>query len=668
MWIYQNPNWAGLALFLLSAGESMTVVGSFIPGTIVMTAVGIFVGAELLPYWPMVLWAACGTLFGDALNFTLGYVLKDNIRSIWPFKTHQHWLTKGQDFFEKHGGKSIYFARFIGPLRAFAPIIAGAMRMSPSKFYLIDTLSAFTWAIIYLLPGVILGEASLELSPDISEHLFRFVLLSLVILIISIWLIRFLILHISEVIKNALSCLWTKIKETPSLSWIRFILHHHRADHPRGQLGTLLVFLTVLIAFILCTKQVYQSSPFVTLYNNEVYHFIQSIRSLSLNKIMLIMTLFAQKEIIGLIFLSILGLMLYKKAWSSFFFFSGAMILGIIMAYGLKLGIHFHRPKLEFESIDGFSYPSGHVVISTIFYGALAYLITHQKNMKHGFLIYSASIIIIFMIAFSRIFLGVHWLFDIIGGILLGYLCLLSMALFYQRYANPSIPFKKILPLIFALQIILTWGYFEHYSSKLEANYQINASEKIDRLSKKTWWEKKDLNLPMLATNRLGLPKELLNVQWADASSENIKAFLQKQGFTSLLEARNWVMEIQHPESSKIPSIHINFKIRYFDDKKPDLIFYKKIAHTAHSFLVLQLWKTSFVFDDQETRLFLGSLSIKQDEKNTENELDNSLIMDEFIQSLNKEIHIQFLETQASFLAKKTIDEDSSLILISAKN
>ena len=100
-WIYHHPNWAGLALFLLSAGESMTLIGSFIPGTIIMTAVGIFIGADLLTYWPMVLWAGSGAIFGDALNFTLGYYLKDNIKHVWPFKTHQHWLTKGQEFCQK---------------------------------------------------------------------------------------------------------------------------------------------------------------------------------------------------------------------------------------------------------------------------------------------------------------------------------------------------------------------------------------------------------------------------------------------------------------------------------------------------------------------------------------------------------------------------------------
>jgi undecaprenyl-diphosphatase len=664
MWIYLHPHWAGLVLFLLSAGESMTLIGSFIPGTIVMTAVGIFIGADLLSYWPMVFWAACGTLFGDALNFTLGYFLKDNIRQVWPFKTRQHWLTKGQHFFEVHGGKSIYFARFIGPLRAFAPIIAGAMRMPTGKFYVIDTLSAFTWAIIYLLPGVLLGEASLELAPDITEHLFRFVFLTLIIVIASVWIARLLIFHINEVIKNALSCLWTTIKETPSLSFIGRWFRHYKTDHPRGQLGTLFVFVVVFIAFVTWTVCVYLNSPFITLYNDEMHHFTESLRMQWLDRFMLMTTLLGEKKILAILFCLSCAWMCYQRCWRAAFFLAGAIVLGVISAYTLKAGIHFHRPKIEFDIIDGFSYPSGHVVVSTIFYGGLAYLTASRIRMKYRWIAYLIAIFIISAIACSRACLGVHWISDIVGGALLGWLCLLFMAFFYQRHHGQNIQAKKLLPALLILQALLTWGYFQHFHAKLFENYQLNALHKTTMIEKQTWWQKSDPSIPMMVTNRFGMPKELLNVQWA-SNQDDINALLLKQGWQSALEKHNWVLEIQHPEESIVPTVHLIFKMRYLDDQKPRLIFYKKIDQNPHAFMVLQLWQTDILVQPQSP-LFVGNLTIKTDDKNVKNDISDTRLMSEFINSVDPVVTIQVLKTQTS-LSPKTTLSDVPLILIQAK-
>ncbi len=645
IWIYQHPTWAGFALFLLSAGESMTLIGSFIPGTIVMTAVGIFIGAELLPYWPMVLWAACGTLVGDALNFTFGYYLKDNIKNVWPFKTRQHWLTKGQYFFEEHGGKSIYFARFIGPLRAFAPIIAGAMRMSPSKFYLIDTLSAFTWAIMYLLPGVLLGEASLELSPDITEHLFRFVFLTLVIIIVAVWAIRLLILHINDVVKNALSCLWTKIKETPSLQWMRTGFRHHKEDHPRGQLGTIFVLLVIAAAFFTWTMCVYLNSPLISVYNSEIYHFTHSLRTASLDKLMLFTTLLGEKHIIAVVLVGALAWMMYQRCWRAACFLASAVALGVISTYILKNCIHYHRPNLAFEALDGFSYPSGHVVISTIFYGGLAYLIASKHStMKYRWIIYTAAIILISAIACSRAFLGAHWLSDVVGGILLGWLSLLIMAFFYQRHAVQDIDAKKLIPALIILQAVLTIGYAQYYHENLINDYQLNIHPQVEQMTIHEWRQQTTANIPSMATNRFGVAREFLNIQWA-GNQHDVIATLKHYGWKSALEQHNWVLEIQHPEEEKIPTIHVRFKMRYVYDQKASMIYYKAIENMPHTFMVLQLWKTNIELQSDSMSLFVGILNVKTDDKKIKNNINDKRMIAEFTHGFDQTTKIDIVKT-----------------------
>ena len=71
-WIALHPHWAALAVFLVSLGESLVVVGWFIPGTLVMFAVGALVAAGALDLWATILWAAAGAVAGDGISYWLG--------------------------------------------------------------------------------------------------------------------------------------------------------------------------------------------------------------------------------------------------------------------------------------------------------------------------------------------------------------------------------------------------------------------------------------------------------------------------------------------------------------------------------------------------------------------------------------------------------------------
>lgn len=606
LWIYQHPNWAGLALGLISAGESMTVIGSFIPGTIVMTAVGIFIGADLLAYWPMVFWAAAGAFLGDALNFSLGYYLKDNIRTLWPFNKRQHWLMRGQSFLEKHGGKSIFFARFIGPLRAFAPVIAGALRMSPSKFYAIDALSACIWAVVYLLPGVLLGAASLELAPDITEHLFRRVFFGLVILIISLWVLRFILVHVREVMQRVLARLWLALKTTSSWYWFCYLFRHYRKDHPRGQLGALLIFLCGLLAFAALTYSVEHGAGWLMARNMAVYHFTQTLRtSPALDHSALTVTLLGEKPVLAVMCLVIFAWLCYRRCWRALFSWSMALALGIISTYALKHVLHIARPSAWFEHIDGPAYPSGHVAMVTLLYGGLAYFCSRSLARKWRGLAYLLAIALIALVAASRLFLGVHWVSDIVGSMLLGWLCLLAMTIFYQRYPQQPTHLFKLLPYLVALQVLLVVVDGHYQRAYLQQKYfppLAYAAQRVQTLAwlpSNTTWER-------MATDRFGHPQRPITVQWQD-TPQAIHAALTAQGWRSATEPRNWVLEMQHPEVVSI-TVRPPITTYFFADTKPALTFSRPLDN-AGTIVVLQLWPIATSLLPPNPSLFVGCLS-----------------------------------------------------------
>ena len=80
-WINHNPNAAGLLTFIISAMESIAVIGTIVPGTVTMTAVGGLIGLGIIPFGSTMLWAIAGAVAGDGFSFWLGVHFKDQVTS-----------------------------------------------------------------------------------------------------------------------------------------------------------------------------------------------------------------------------------------------------------------------------------------------------------------------------------------------------------------------------------------------------------------------------------------------------------------------------------------------------------------------------------------------------------------------------------------------------------
>uniref|UniRef100_UPI00356868D3 DedA family protein n=1 Tax=Halomonas sp. TaxID=1486246 RepID=UPI00356868D3 len=116
----------------------------------------------------MLLVAFTGAVIGDGANFLLGYTQRERVMGLWPLSRHPEWLAQGSRFFRRYGSLSVFFARFVGPVRPIVPMIAGMMRMSPRTFFWANLASAALWAPAYVLPGYLLGrtwQQLLDLPP-----------------------------------------------------------------------------------------------------------------------------------------------------------------------------------------------------------------------------------------------------------------------------------------------------------------------------------------------------------------------------------------------------------------------------------------------------------------------------------------------------------------------
>lgn len=184
-WIAANQSWAYLIVGIIAFGESLAIVGLIVPGAFLLFGIGGLIGLGQLDVWPTLIAAMIGAILGDGISFWLGYHFRERLATVWPFSRYPVLMKNGVRFFQKHGGKSVIFGRFVGPVRPIIPAVAGMMRMSVPKYLSINILSAMAWAPAYIIPTALLVGYTKEQASAVTQNL----IISLLILLGLAWLI-----------------------------------------------------------------------------------------------------------------------------------------------------------------------------------------------------------------------------------------------------------------------------------------------------------------------------------------------------------------------------------------------------------------------------------------------------------------------------------------------
>jgi membrane protein DedA with SNARE-associated domain len=145
--------WAGPIVGLITFGESLVLVGLFIPATAVLMVVGGLIGAGVLDPAPILLGAVIGAALGDWVSYLLGRKIGPSVYRRWPLTRYRALIARSRLFFRRFGFASIFIGRFFGPIRATIPLVAGVMRMDQRRFQLANVTSATVWVPTLLAPG-----------------------------------------------------------------------------------------------------------------------------------------------------------------------------------------------------------------------------------------------------------------------------------------------------------------------------------------------------------------------------------------------------------------------------------------------------------------------------------------------------------------------------------
>jgi undecaprenyl-diphosphatase len=137
---------------LIAFGESLVAVGLLLPGSTLCVFAGFLALHGKGDILTLVIVAAIGSFLGDFLSYLLGARFGGSLLKTRLLARRLDMVRHAEIFFAEHGGKSVFFGRFFGPIRGFIPFVAGGAGMRPGAFLAYAFISAILWGLAY--PGV----------------------------------------------------------------------------------------------------------------------------------------------------------------------------------------------------------------------------------------------------------------------------------------------------------------------------------------------------------------------------------------------------------------------------------------------------------------------------------------------------------------------------------
>lgn len=171
VWIY------GI-LFLIIFVETGLVVMPFLPGDSLLFAAGALAASTgVMDPWVLIPLLFVAAVLGDTLNYHIGRYIGPRVFELESRFINKKHLIATQQFFEKHGGKTIIFARFIPFARTFAPFVAGAGKMNYKYFLTYNVVGGFLWISSFVILGYLFGNMPI-VKDNFTHLIFGIIILS----------------------------------------------------------------------------------------------------------------------------------------------------------------------------------------------------------------------------------------------------------------------------------------------------------------------------------------------------------------------------------------------------------------------------------------------------------------------------------------------------------
>jgi membrane protein DedA with SNARE-associated domain/membrane-associated phospholipid phosphatase len=416
-------HWGYLVFFLIVMLECQAFLGLIMPGESLVLAGGFLAQQGVFDPGVLIFVIAGAAILGDSIGYKLGRHLGREwlIRHGRRFGFRQEHLDRVNRFLDRHGGKAVFFSHFMHLMRATMPFAAGASRMRYGQFLIFNAAGCIVWASTFITLGYFVGtswHAAAKWVGRTSE-----IIGGALLLILALgWLWRWLVRHEDEVMQYCQT-----IAEHPRVLAMRrrfapqweFLINRLS---PQGYLGLhLTIGLSLLIAvswlFGGIAEDVVNGDPLIIIDKNVAEWLYERTTPGMTSLMQLITDLGSTYWVSGIAVLTAIVLW-WKRFWYRLLALMLVVPGGMVMDILLKMAVHRNRPSLNGSAslFQGYSFPSGHTMAATLLYGVLVlFAVIALKRWRWRVLTVIIAIFTVLLVGFSRMYLGAHYLSDVLG-------------------------------------------------------------------------------------------------------------------------------------------------------------------------------------------------------------------------------------------------------------
>jgi undecaprenyl-diphosphatase len=421
-------------------------------------------------------------------------------------------------------------------------------------------LSALAWAPSNVLPGVIVGE-----SVDLFGAAAKPLGILLVLLIVLIWTtthaVRLALRLGVPVLLAAIETL-RALAATGDSRWKRTVLSLLDPARPSMRGLALLAFILVGAAwlFLGVLDDVVSGDPLVRA-DVSICHALENLRA------MIACTEIGDTAVVVTVTSTVFLWLAWKRAWRTAAYWLTAIVGASALNTLIKVALHRARPgELFYTGWSALSFPSGHSTVNLVLYGFLAFLIGRELHPPWRLPVAFGAVVLVLLITFSRIYLGAHWLSDVIGGLTFGTAWLTALGLSYlSKRSEPVGAVGLIIVGTATLAVAGTLNIYFHHTLDVE-RYAVKGA--TPTMAAAGWWTTGWRELPTQRIDLTGEVEEPLTIQWAGSLSALQEMLLRKGWRTPApwtpLNALAWltatakpaeVPVVPHLASGELPSL-----------------------------------------------------------------------------------------------------------------
>jgi undecaprenyl-diphosphatase len=431
--ILSLPGWLVLALvFAFPALEASAFVGFVFPGEIAVILGGVAASRGTVPLWAVIAAAVSGAIIGDSTGYLIGrrwgtHLLHGTIGRLPVIRTHlDKNLDSARAYVQRRKGSAVFFGRFTAALRVLVPGLAGISEVHYPTFLVYNVAGGALWGTGFAVLGYVAGA-----SYHRVEHIASQAGLILLGLIVAGLIASRLARHFAAR-SPGLQAVGDRVAATPPLAWARrrfpaqVAWARHRLDprSPRGFWLTFTVAAGALAAWAFggLTQDVTGHDD-TALADPHVTAWVTAHRTGWLTSALQVLTWLGSTAVIIPAGLAVgLYFLIRRRTWRPLALL-GAAVAGAIGLYDIvKPLVGRPRPPaaIWIGHYTGAAFPSGHATQSAAFYAMLALVLGAGLSFGRRAILGSAATLVVLLVGASRIYLGAHWLTDVLAGYALG--------------------------------------------------------------------------------------------------------------------------------------------------------------------------------------------------------------------------------------------------------